>query len=108
MLTHRLQCWLCCPQEGRIPGGAAAQRPRLRWVLWPPLSGLHCSESWKLQAELTRFMHSHCGCTMRVLDPQASGLARSPKCLPWPLSASWWPSSPAPCLHTWLKGLGGH
>lgn len=65
-LGHRLQCRLCRPQEGRVPGGAAPERPRLRWVPRSPASRLQCSKTWKPQTAHPGFMHSQCRCMMGV------------------------------------------
>lgn len=45
-LTPRLQCRMRCPQEGRVPGRASAQRPRLWWIPPAPRSSPPCSQTW--------------------------------------------------------------
>lgn len=76
----RLQCRLCRPQEGGVPGGAAAERPRLRWV-WGPLPSFSAPNR---------------------SAPTASGFA-----VPWPGQASQGPAATRPALRllVWWKGF---
>lgn len=77
-LTPRLQCRLRGPQEGRVPGGTAAQRPRLRWIpLGPPRPASRPPKSGNPKqlclAPGTHTAHAQRG---SLGAPEASGLAR--------------------------------